>query len=102
MCIRDRLVVEKRVADDLEFFGRVEHDVEIVLIAAHARDKAIPVSDFHFDVDLGKAPTEIPQHAWQKVAGSSHQSYPEAAALQALQVIDHRFEAAPDLSLIHI
>ena len=71
-----QFVVEKRVADDLEFFGRVEHDVEIVLIAAHARDKAIPVSDFHGDVDLRKAPTEIPQHAWQEVSGSTHQRHP--------------------------
>jgi hypothetical protein len=91
------LVVEKRVAGQLQVFRWVDHDVEIVPIVAHARHDALALGDFEVDEQLWIASGEVAQQAWQKVLGGGHQRDPQTATLQTFQIGNGRFEAAPDV-----
>jgi len=85
------------VADDVEVFRRVAHDVKVVLVAMQAFDDFLPVGDLQFDVDVRVAPLEVTQRARQKMLGGRHQRNPQLAALESLEVVDGRLEAVPDI-----
>jgi hypothetical protein len=90
-------VVEQRVGLQRHIFRRIDHDVEIVLIAPQTRDDALAVGDLELDVDPRVAPAEFAEHARQEILGGGHQRHPQAPPPESLEIVDGGFETAPDV-----